>query len=263
MINLKKKTVLKWACGIVAALLVILAAGGWWMFGNAITAANSIEKLGEELYSMEYTGDYGFDAFLAQGGADVDSEVANYLVTFFSRGFYKIKSDVQPGEFGCSSIYTQGEQGTIIFGRNYDWEERQIMIVHIKPEDGYESISSCCLDSLGFSENYSPDGSMMERIQALAAIYFPLGGMNEKDLVVDLLEEDTAETHQQTDKPDLTTTTAIRLLLDRAATVDEAISLLRQYDMNSSIGLAHPLSLSDASGKRVVVEYVDDEMLVK
>ena len=210
MINHKKKTVLKWACGIVAALLVILAAGGWWMFGNAITAANSIEKLGEELYSMEYTGDYG-----------------------------------------------------IIFGRNYDWEERQIMIVHIKPEDGYESISSCCLDSLGFSENYSPDGSMMERIQALAAIYFPLGGMNEKDLVVDLLEEDTAETHQQTDKPDLTTTTAIRLLLDRAATVDEAISLLRQYDMNSSIGLAHPLSLSDASGKRVVVEYVDDEMLVK
>ena len=97
MINHKKKTVLKWACGIVAALLVILAAGGWWMFGNAITAANSIEKLGEELYSMEYTGDYGFDAFLAQGGADVDSEVANYLVTFFSRGFYKIKSDVQPG----------------------------------------------------------------------------------------------------------------------------------------------------------------------
>ena len=78
-----------------------------------------------------------------------------------------------------------------------------------------------------------------------------------------MLEEDTAETHQQTDKPDLTTTTAIRLLLDRAATVDEAISLLRQYDMNSSIGLAHPLSLSDASGKRVVVEYVDDEMLVK
>ena len=42
MINHKKKTVLKWACGIVAALLVIHAAGGWWIFCNAITAANSI-----------------------------------------------------------------------------------------------------------------------------------------------------------------------------------------------------------------------------
>ena len=259
----KKNTILKWICGAVVVLLVLLIAGAWAMFGTLIQAANTIEKLEDGLYAMEYRGDYGFDDFLAQGGAASDGEVANYLVTFLSRGFYQIESNVQTREFGCSTICTRDEYGTVFFGRNYDWEERQIMIVHIKPEDGYESISSCCLDSLGFSENYSPDGSMMERIQALAAIYFPLGGMNEKDLVVDLLEEDTAETHQQTDKPDLTTTTAIRLLLDRAATVDEAISLLRQYDMNSSIGLAHPLSLSDASGKRVVVEYVDDEMLVK
>ena len=44
--------------------------------------------------------------------------------------------------------------------------------------------------------------------------------------------------------------------------MDEAIALLRQYDMNSSIGSAHHLSLADASGKSVVVEYVDGEMLV-
>ena len=47
------------------------------------------------------------------------------------------------------------------------------------------------------------------------------------------------ETHQQTEKPDLTTTTAIRLLLDQAANVDEAVALLGQYDMNSSIGSSH------------------------
>ena len=57
MINHKKKTVLKWACGIVAALLVILAAGGWWMFGNAITAANSIEKLGEDTRRITLEGE--------------------------------------------------------------------------------------------------------------------------------------------------------------------------------------------------------------
>ena len=72
---------------------------------------------------------------------------------------------------------------------------------------------------------------------------------------------DDEQTHQQTDKVDLTTTTAIRLLLDKAATVDEAIALLGQYDMNSSIGAAHHLSLADASGKSVVVEYVGGEML--
>ncbi|MCF2596341.1 C45 family autoproteolytic acyltransferase/hydolase [Pseudoflavonifractor phocaeensis] len=233
------------------------------MFGTFITAANSIEKLEDGLYSMEYNGDYGFDDFLARGGAASDGEVADYLVSFLSRGFYKIESDVQTGEFGCSTVCTQDEHGTIFFGRNYDWEECQTMIVHTKPKDGYESVSTCCLDFLGFGEGYAPDGSMMDRMQTLAAIYVPLDGMNEKGLVVaDLMAGDTEETHQRTDKPDLTTTTAIRLLLDRAADVDEAIALLEQYDMNSSVGSAHHLSLADASGKSVVVEYVDGEMLV-
>ena len=52
-------TVLKWVCGIAAALLVLLAAGGWYLFGGFLTAANSIEKLEDRLYAMEYWGDYG------------------------------------------------------------------------------------------------------------------------------------------------------------------------------------------------------------
>ncbi|MGN0250011.1 MAG: C45 family autoproteolytic acyltransferase/hydrolase [Oliverpabstia sp.] len=257
------KTILKWGCGIVAILLIILAAGVWAMFGTIIKAANSIEKLEDNLYSMEYNGDYGFDDFLARGGAASDGEVADYLVTFLSRGLYRIESDVQTGEFGCSTICTQNEYGSTFFGRNYDWAECRAMIVHTRPKDGYESVSTCCLDFLGFSEGYAPDGSMMERMQTLAAIYVPLDGMNEKGLVVaDLMAGDNEETHQRTDRPDLTTTTAIRLLLDKAADVDEAIALLRQYDMNSSIDAAHHLSIADASGKSVVVEYVDGEMLV-
>ena len=259
----KRKNILKWICGIVAALLVIFAAGGWWMFGTFITAANSIEKLEDGLYAMEFEGDYGFEDFLARGGAASDGEVADYLVTFLSRGFYKMESEVQTGRFGCSTICTRDEQGIVFFGRNYDWEECTAMIIHTRPENGYESVSTCCLDFLGFSEGYAPDGSMMERMQSLAAIYVPLDGMNEKGLMVaDLMAGDDEETHQQTGKPALTTTTAIRLLLDQAATVDEAVALLKQYDMNSSIGSAHHLSLADASGKSVVVEYVGGEMLV-
>lgn len=263
MITGKKKKIFIWVCGIIAALLVILALGAWSMFGTMITAANTIEKLEDNLYAMEYKGNYGFDEFLAQGGASSDSAVADYLVTFLSHGFYKIESDVQTGDFGCSTICVADEQGVVYFGRNYDWEECLAIIVHTVPDDGYESVSTCCLDFLGFSEDYAPDGSMMERMQTLAAIYVPLDGMNEKGLMVaDLMAGDKESTHQQTEKPDLTTTTAIRLLLDKAATVDEAIALLGQYDMNSSIDSAHHLSIADASGKSVVVEYVDGQMLV-
>ena len=258
-----KKRLLQWGCGCLAGLLVLSAAGAWAMFGPLVTAANSIKKLEDGLYCMEYSGDYGFDKFLAAGGAASDGEVAQYLVSFLSRGLLRADSSIQTGAFGCSAICTQDAHGITFFGRNYDWSQCQAMIVHTKPQNGYESISTCCLDFLGFGEGYAPDGSMMERIPTLAAIYVPLDGMNEKGLVVaDLMAGDHVETHQQTGRPDLTTTTAIRLLLDRAADVDEAIALLLQYDMHSSIGAAHHLALADASGKSVVVEYVDGEMLV-
>ena len=81
-------------------------------------------------------------------------------------------------------------------------------------------------------------------------------------MVADLMAGDKEATHQDTGKVDLTTTAAIRLLLDRAATVDEAISLLSQYDMHSSIESAHHLSITDKSGKSVVVEYISGEMYV-
>ena len=261
--SVKKKRTIKWVCGILAVLLVILLAGAWSMFGTCVTAANTIEKLEDGLYAMEYIGDYGFDDFLARGGASSDSAVADYLVSFLSRGFYKSESNVQTGSFGCSTICTRDENGIVFFGRNYDWAQCRAIIVHTVPENGYESISTCCLDFLGFEEDYAPDGSMMERMQTLAAIYVPMDGMNEKGLMVaDLMAGDDEQTHQQTQKADLTTTTAIRLLLDQAATVEEAIALLQQYDMHSSMDSAHHLSIADGSGKSVVVEYVDGQMLV-
>ena len=45
-------------------------------------------------------------------------------------------------------------------------------------------------------------------------------------------------------KPDITIVSGLRLLLDRAVNVDEAIELLSQYDMHFSLGRAHPYALS-------------------
>lgn len=258
------KTVLRWIVVILALILAVAGLGAWRMFGMFIVAARSIHKLQDGLYVMEYRGDYGFDEFLARGGAADDSAVADYLTGFLSRGYYKkADNEIKPGDFGCSTVCVKDKDGAVYFGRNFDWGKGRAMIVHTIPDDGYESLSTCDLDFLGFGDDYQPDGSMQERIQTLAAIYVPLDGMNEKGLIVaDLMAGDKEETHQKTDKPDLTTTTAIRLLLDRAANVDEAIELLKQYDMNSSIGAAHHFSIADKSGKSVVVEYVNGEMLV-
>jgi len=259
----KKKRIAAWCCCIVAALLLVILAGGWYMFGEDIIAANSITELEDGLYAMEYRGDYGFDEFLKHGGAKSDSDVAEFLASYLSHGFYHVDAQVETKAAGCSTICTETADGRVLFGRNFDWAECSAMIVHTKPQNGYESISTCCLDFLGFGENYVPDSSMMNRIQALAAIYVPLDGMNEKGLMVaDLIAGDDEETHQDTGKTGLTTTTMIRLLLDHAADVEEAVELMQQYDMNSSMTSAHHLAIADASGNSIVVEYVNGEMLI-
>lgn len=97
----------------------------------------------------------------------------------------------------------------------------------------------------------------------LATLFCALDGMNEKGLyVADLVAGDQEETHQDTGKPDVTTSLAIRLLLNKAANVEEALQVLEKYDHHSDIGCAHHLAISDAEGRNVVVEWIDNKMLV-
>lgn len=249
--------------GIIGALVIlalVLFVCAYFLFREQLAAMRSIEKLDEGLYAMTYVGDYGFEEFLAQGGAASDAEVGAYLTEFLSHGFYKVEPETQAQ--GCSTIQAQTESGELYFGRNYDWKDCTAMIVTTKPRDGYASVSTCNLDYLDFGEGYLPEG-FLNQMLSLAAIYVPLDGMNEKGLcVADLMIDVPEGTAQDTGKSNLTTTTAIRLLLDRAADVDEAVALLEQYDMHSSAGLMHHLALADAEGNSVVVEYIDDVLYV-
>ena len=98
---------------------------------------------------------------------------------------------------------------------------------------------------------------------ALSCLFCALDGINEKGLAIaDLMAGDEEGTHQDTGKPAMTTTVAICYLLRKAATVDEALELLKGIDMHSDIDFAHHIAMSDASGKSVVVEYVDNQMVV-
>ena len=51
-------------------LFVISAAYMWSLFGDIIQGANSVEKLTDTMYYMEYKGDDGFDGLMKQGGCE-------------------------------------------------------------------------------------------------------------------------------------------------------------------------------------------------
>ncbi len=230
---------------------------------SPIELTDQIKQLESGLSAVKYEGDYGFEEFLENGGASSDGDVVKFLSKRLLSGRASLSFGKMP--FGCSTISVKSSaktgDGGYLFGRNFDWNSCGALIVHSVPQNGYASISTVntgFINMAGMRLSALPDN-----IQAMIAMYAPLDGMNEKGLAVSVnMIQDSATISQNTDKPDITTTTAIRLLLNKAADVDEALELLRQYDMHASMGFMTHLAISDNNGKSVVVEYINNEMKV-
>ncbi|MBR6979091.1 MAG: linear amide C-N hydrolase [Prevotella sp.] len=248
---------------LTVLVLVVLAGVFMWMaFGSFVKGAMSAEKLDDGLYYMEYKGDDGFDALMAKGGFENTDQLASYAMEFLSKGHYKPEVKSGNADFGCSALTVKTPDGGVLMGRNFDYPSAVGVIMHVIPEKGYESISTFNVEFYGFGEGYKPEGFTNQYL-ALSGLFVALDGINEKGFAMaDLMAGDSIATHQRTNKPDLTTTGAIRYLLNNAANVDEALELLKGIDMHSDVGFAHHFAMADASGKSVVVEYVDNQMVV-
>lgn len=228
---------------------------------TAVLPTSGITVLEDGLSAVRYDGDYGFGQYLAQGGASSDAEVAGFLTENI---LSDTGLDFLGNLFGCSTISVKSPEGDSLFGRNFDWENCEAMVVAVYPQSGYSSVSTVNMDFIrqGASGAAGP-ALQIDSVKTIAALYAPLDGLNEKGLAVAVnMIQDSETIDQTTEKPDLTTTTAVRLLLDRAATVEEALGLLNRYDMHASMGMMVHFALSDSTGRSVAVEYVENEMTV-
>lgn len=227
---------------------------------EVITPETEIRKLKDGLSAVRYEGEDWFGQFLSQGGASSDSGVVDFITGQLQMG----ASDMgfAADGFGCSTLAVRSPEGEALFGRNFDWQKCEAMIVQSDPSDGYASISTVNTNFIraGYGAGLS---ELPDEVRALIALYAPLDGMNEKGLAVSVnMIQDRAVINQDTGKPDITTTTAIRLLLNQAADVEEALALLEQYDMHSSMGMMVHFALADKSGRSVVAEYIGNEMVI-
>ena len=257
------KRIIKIAFWSLLGLIVVFVAGACFLFGPLAMGALSVQKLDEGLYYMEYKGDDGFDELLAKGGVRDAGELATHIMSFLSKGYFQTPA-VAPDSiaFGCSAITARTPEDGVLMGRNFDFPSATGIILHTIPKIGYETITTFNTDFFGFGEGWLPEG-FANQYMALSGLFCALDGINEKGLAIaDLMAGDNEQTHQDTGKIDLTTTTAISYLLKNAASVDEALEHLQRIDMHSDIGAAHHYAISDASGRSVVVEYVDGKMVV-
>lgn len=228
---------------------------------QVVTFTEELQELAKGLSYVSYEGDYGFENFIENGGAASETELIQFLMenVILDAKDLSFEDEI----FGCSTVSVQNQQGEWLFGRNFDWQNSNALILKSIPENGYASISTVNTDFIKQGTGLASIALKDERIMTLAGLYAPLDGMNEKGFAISVnMIQDGAKIEQNTGKPDLTTTTAIRLLLNNAATVDEAIALLESYDMHGSMGMMVHFAMADKNGRSVVIEYINNEMVV-
>lgn len=183
---------------------------------------------------------------------------------------------------GCTCFSADGKNGGYVMGRNYDFPpmDDHTMIVHTpQARDAAGNITRYATvgtADMGILTQFLGEelGYRTTRMQELAlyAPYFILDGMNEAGLMSGLMVLEYDGTYQESaGKTNLTNAMITRVILDRCATVDEAINMLKQFNIISIFQIS-PLStipwidmhfeFADRFGDRAVIEWTENEMRV-
>lgn len=158
--------------------------------------------------------------------------------------------------FGCSLFVASGGAAPL-FGRNFDWEPNAAMVLHTAPPDGYAAVSIVDLSYLGVGRGDDLVRAPKTHGELLNAPLLPFDGMNERGLAVGLAADDSGRAGREAGRPTVGGVRVLRLILDHAATVAQAVELLGGYDIDFSGGPALHYLFADATGASAVVEFVD------
>lgn len=249
-----KKFLLALACVILITIIVFISVN----FGKLATIA-SVSEVSDGLYFMNCQYDYNCDKFL---NADI-STIDELLKWIENEQFYGIEIAINNSNFGCSAFTAADENGNRLFGRNFDYDDTDALVIYSEPKDGYASYAVSDLDFFGIGTTDGLEAnSLAAKAVMLAAPYICMDGVNEKGVGVGILMLYTPEVHQDNGKTDLLISAAIRGILDKCANVEEAIEFLESYDIHSHLGCSYHLFITDKSGKSVVVEWSENEMFV-
>lgn len=236
------------------AIILLLCLGFCVLYFSRFKTIASLEKVtdyedGYDLYTMTVKYDYDLDKVINSGYTDMqgltDAIVKDSLPL--------LPVSIEVPSYGCSAFRTTTAEGDVLMGRNYDFKlDTSALMLICEPKDGYRSISFAALNNIDADQATS---SLSKKMACLTAPYACLDGVNEKGVSVAVLTLPSEPTMHDTGKPKLATSLLIRLVLDRAATTDEAIELIKQYDIFSSNGRDYHFVINDASGNCVAVEF--------
>ena len=249
----------KWLVWILLALLAAaLSCSSRQPPDEQRTLATLRQVDDHPLYVMTYYGDYGFAEFLKHGW-----RAPQRRLDAFGRGTRSAQAALPQGDavpaWACTCFAALNPQGTPWFGRNFDWELHPALLLFTDPPDGYASVSMVDAAYLGLgSEPPSP----ADQRKLLDAPYWPFDGVNECGVAMGLMAVPAAEASRDPAKVTIGSLHAVRLVLDQAKDVEQALMLLGQYNIDFGDGPPLHYLLADRGGASAVVEFVRSEMRV-
>jgi hypothetical protein len=210
---------------------------------EALTLASLDEIDGFPLYTMVYRGDYSVDDRQNSGSFE----------------------NKHPQSWACSLFAIYGDSEDMLFGRNFDWNFSPAVLLYTDPPDGYASVSMVDIAYLGFDEERAfniTDLPLEERYDLLFTPYLPFDGMNEAGLVVGMAAVPDGGMVFDEDKPTIDSVMVIRMILDGAATVEEAVEIIKSYNIDMGGGPPLHYLIAEKSGRSALVEFSRGEIQV-
>lgn len=254
----------------VVALILVLAGTVFALWHNEFATLGSFRKLSDRdaahhdgaVYELTVSGDYYFDDFLAQGGASNDSELISFVTKSITKGLIPLQ--LKTTDISCSAFTADTAEGDRVFGRNYDFSSTNTAIVYTNPGKGrHASYSTVDLHFLSLDPDKDVEG-LGHKLLTLAAPYAPLDGINDAGVACGIFmsyqgDGKGTSTDIDTDKPDLTSTTLLRLILDYADSVEDAVALVEQYDLHDSTNCVFHYMVADSTGRSAILEWVGSD----
>jgi Linear amide C-N hydrolases, choloylglycine hydrolase family len=147
------------------------------------------------------------------------------------------------GGGACTVFFARG-----VLGRNFDFDDHPALLLHHRPPGAYRSVSLVDIAYLGVERGETPTAEDLAGASRL-----PFDGMNERGVAVAM----AAVPQARSPRGDAVGSLGVmRLVLDRAADVNEAIKIFRTTAVDFTGGPPLHYMVADATGASAVIEYV-------
>ena len=253
-----------------AVLLAVLALCVAYALKDYVRTLHSLRRIpGTKAYVMDYYVDYNIAEVRAHG-IDVNHVEEGFLKVFCPKWILPVAARMKatflrepietiPTGDHCSTVVLRAKDGHVLFGRNLDYSHDSCLILKVHRPDGLASVAVLDLHYLNLDRDDLDQTNLIQRIPLLFAPYYLQDGMNQYGVAVSDMSVGGVKPPYDPAKPNIIHSAAMRLILDYAKTTDEAIELLKQFNIYFVAERCH-LMIADATGRSVIVEFVDGQI---